>query len=600
MEVCHSHPRTHFKLIKSPFSDHPEERRTFHCVMLRPLLLSLLWAGSLAKTGDYELLVTDSVTVQEGLCVFVSCQVRYPTSSSSVFGYWFQDGASINRDSPVATNDPNRSVQKEAQGRFHLMGGPNTQNCSLEIRDAKRSDTQVYFFRLAGSVKYSFLTKKLSVHVIALTETPNFQIIPTLVSGTSTQLICSLPWACEQGTAPIFSWMSSALTSLGPRTTLSSELNLIPRPQDHGTNITCQVTFPGVGVMVERTEQLAVTYAPQKLTIRASRGDDTEPQVLHSGSSLHIQEGESLSLVCVADSNPPAVLSWERLTERPLQLSTEELQLPRVELEDHGKYICRAQNNLSAQEAFVNLSVRSLLQLLVPSCSWEAEGLHCSCSSRAWPTPSLRWRLGEGLLEGNSSNVSFTVTSSSTGPWANSNLSLSMEFSAGHRLSCEAWNDNGVQSVTVLLLPGQEVTKDTSETSTGVVQGAIGGTGLMALLAVCFCFIYFIMKFLRKKSALKGASMEDNHPAESPGSITNGSSMISSRVSLRYSNQGHLNASGSPNQKEQPPLSVVPHTLEDEPELHYASLSFQGLKPRHPQNTETIKSDYVELKIHKC
>lgn len=85
----------------------------------------------------------------------------------------------------------------------------------------------------------------------------------------------------------------------------------------------------------------------------------TEPQVLHSGSSLHIQEGESLSLVCVADSNPPAVLSWERLTERPLQLSTEELQMPRVELEDHGKYVCRAQNNLGAQEASVNLSVRS-------------------------------------------------------------------------------------------------------------------------------------------------------------------------------------------------------------------------------------------------
>uniref|UniRef100_A0A8C8W6P4 Sialic acid binding Ig-like lectin F n=1 Tax=Peromyscus maniculatus bairdii TaxID=230844 RepID=A0A8C8W6P4_PERMB len=362
-----------------------------------PILLPI--RRCLAKTEDYELLVTNSVMVQEGLCVFVSCQVRYPPSSSTVFGYWFQEGANLNRDSPVATNDPNRSVQKEAQGRFHLMGRPNTQNCSLEIRDAKRSDTQVYFFRLdgAGNVKYSF-GNTLSVRVTAWLETPNFQVIPTLVSGTSTQLICSLPWACEQGTPPIFSWMSPALTSLGPRTTLSSELNLIPRPQDHGTNITCQVTFPGVGVTVERTEQLVVTYAPQKLIIRASWGDDTGRGNLSSlgGSSLHIQEGESLSLVCVADSNPPAVLSWERLTERPLQLSTEELQMPRVELEDHGKYVCRAQNNLGAQEASVNLSVRS-------------------------------------------------------------------EF-----------EDNGRVALT------------------GVVQGAIGGAGLMALLALCFCLIYFM------------------------------------------------------------------------------------------------------------
>lgn len=120
--------------------------------------------------GDYELSVTSSITVQEGLCIYVSCQAHFPTSGSSVFGYWFQDGANINDDPPVATNDPNQSVQKEAQGRFHLMGGPDTHNCSLEIADAERSDTRVYFFRVEGSgnIKYSFLKRKLSVHVIGM------------------------------------------------------------------------------------------------------------------------------------------------------------------------------------------------------------------------------------------------------------------------------------------------------------------------------------------------------------------------------------------------------------------------------------------------
>ncbi|CAO2614580.1 Sialic acid-binding Ig-like lectin 5 [Lemmus lemmus] len=585
--------RTCLKLIKPPFSGHLEEPRIFHCAMLWLLLLCLLWAGSLAVTGKYELSVTTSVTVQEGLCIYVSCQVHFPTSSGSVFGYWFYNKANIDHDSPVATNDPNRSVQKETEGRFHLMGDPDTHNCSLEIRDAKRSDSREYFFRVDGSVKYSFVDQRLNVSVIALTETPNFQLMPTLVSGTSIQLICSLPWACERGTPPIFSWMSSALTSLGPRTTLSSELKLTPRPQDHGSNITCQVTFPGVGVTVEKTEQLSVTYVPQKLTIRASWGENTEPEILHNGSSLHIQEGESLRLVCAADGNPPAMLSWERLTQKHIQLSSEELQLPRVELEDHGKYICRAQNSLGAQVASVSLSIMSLLQLLAPSCSWEVEGLHCSCSSRAWPTPSLRWWLGEGLLEGNSSNASFQVTSSSAGPWANSSLVLHMGFSAGHRLRCEAWNDNGVQSATILLMPGQEVTKDKPEPSTGVVQGAVGGAGLVAFLAVCLCLVFFIVKVHRKKSALKVSSIENSPPAESPVSTVNGSSMISSGV------LGHLNATGAQDQKDQAPLAIVLHPLEDEPELHYASLSFQDLKPRQPQNTETIKSDYTEIKIHK-
>ncbi|KAH0517355.1 Sialic acid-binding Ig-like lectin 5 [Microtus ochrogaster] len=359
-------------------------------------------------------MVTSPVTVQEGLCIYVSCQARFPAYSSPIFGYWFQEKANTNSDPPVATNDPNRPVQKEAQGRFHLMGGRDPHNCSLEIRDVKRSDTQVYFFRVddGDKVKWSFKDSK----------------------------------------------------------------NL-----------------------------LSVTV--------------TEPETLHSGSSLHIQEGESLRLVCAADSNPPAVLNWEQQTQKHIQLSNEELQLPRVELEDHGKYICRAQNSLGAQVASLSLIVRSLLQLLAPSCSWEAEGLHCSCSSRAWPAPSLRWWLGEGLLERNSSNNSFQVTSSSSGPWANSSLILSKEFSAGHRLRCEAWNDNEVQSATMLLLPSQE---------------------------------------------------------------------------------GHLNASGSQNQKDRPPFVTVLHTLADEPELHYASLSFHNLKPRQPQNTETIKSDYTEIKIRKC
>jgi hypothetical protein len=68
-----------------------------------------------------------------------------------------------------------------------------------------------------------------------------------------------VPWACEQGTLLIFSWMSVALTSLGPKTTLSSVLTLNPQAQDHGTNLTCQVTFPGAGVTVERSVQLNVS-----------------------------------------------------------------------------------------------------------------------------------------------------------------------------------------------------------------------------------------------------------------------------------------------------------------------------------------------------
>ena len=55
-------------------------------------------------------------------------------------------------------------------------------------------------------------------------------------------------WACERGTPPTFSWTEVTLTSPHPESPHSSVLTLTPRPQDHGINLTCRVTFPGAGV----------------------------------------------------------------------------------------------------------------------------------------------------------------------------------------------------------------------------------------------------------------------------------------------------------------------------------------------------------------
>nr|XP_023398983.1 sialic acid-binding Ig-like lectin 13 isoform X6 [Loxodonta africana] len=366
-------------------------------MLLLKLLLPLLWgiecagswgsqAGAGAPTNPrsslsswhlydrHQLQVPKPMMVQEGLCVFIPCTFSYPQDgwidSDPVLVYWFRQGPNnINpeQDVPVATNNPQRKVKEETKGRFQLLGDPQANNCSLYITGAQKSDSGKYIFRLErGKEKYSYKDALLTVKVTALTNVPDI-IMGSLESGCRSHVTCSVPWACDKGTPPTFSWMGAALGSQGSHSEAygSSVIMLTPGPEDHGTNLTCQVTFPRAGVTTQRTVTLNVSYAPQSLTIGLLRGKCTELKYLEylgNGSSLPILEGESLRLLCVADGNPLATQSWVR-GRRPVSPSEpwdpSVLELHRIQKEDEGEVTCRAQNRLGSQHVSLRLSVLS-------------------------------------------------------------------------------------------------------------------------------------------------------------------------------------------------------------------------------------------------
>ncbi|XP_069407479.1 myeloid cell surface antigen CD33-like isoform X1 [Ovis canadensis] len=251
--------------------------------MLPLLLPTLLWAGSLVQDPRYHLDVPRAVSVQKGLCVRVPCSFYYPREgwkgSDQAHGYWFREGAEVSMDAPVATNKLDREVLEETQGRFHLLGDPRNKNCSLEIREARKKDRGSYFFRVErGTMKWSYRSERFVLNVTALTHQPLVLSPGALEPGRPGNLTCSVPWACERVTPPIFSWTSAAPSSLGPRTPFSSVLTLTPRPQDHGTRLTCQVKLPTSGAMAERTILLSVTFprAPQSPVTRGFQGNSTD------------------------------------------------------------------------------------------------------------------------------------------------------------------------------------------------------------------------------------------------------------------------------------------------------------------------------------
>ncbi|XP_023604966.1 sialic acid-binding Ig-like lectin 10, partial [Myotis lucifugus] len=344
-----------------------------------------------------------------------------------------------------------------------------------------------------------------------------------------------------------------------------------------------------------RTLSLSVRYPPENLTVTVSRANGTVLETLGNGASLPVLEGQSLRLLCVTHSNPPASLSWARgpQTLSPSQPSDPGvLELPGVRTEHEGEFICRAQNPLGALSVSLSLSVHYPPQLLGPSCSWEDQGLHCSCSSRAQPAPSLRWRLGAGLLEGNHGNASHVVTSSSEGPWTNSSLSLRVGLSPDLRLSCEAWNVHGAQSASVLLLPDQGLLGGPGALGTGVT--------ILLALGLCLCLI------------LAEAAPETETPARTESwrpRLTRRSTILdyinvvpnarglarSPKAKPSSPSRAPPAGANSPGWNMSPP---APESRNSQQEIHYAALSFPGLRPQEAQQAKDTNSEYAEIRFH--
>ncbi|XP_043849878.1 myeloid cell surface antigen CD33-like [Dromiciops gliroides] len=228
-------------------------------LLLLLLLLLQFWEGSFSpQKQTFELCVSGPVTVQEGLCVAIPCSFHYPSeyrNNDPGYAYWYQKKSG----KLVATNKPHMTIHPGDKDRFHFIGNPQMDNCSLRITGAKKSDAGDYEFRIEkGALSYSYSKHRVSLQVVELTEKPEIHMPEILEPGKQVTLTCVVPEVCRNASPVTFLWQGTALSSQGlaSQNTNSSKLLFTPWPQDNNTNITCQVKLAEATMSTETTIQL--------------------------------------------------------------------------------------------------------------------------------------------------------------------------------------------------------------------------------------------------------------------------------------------------------------------------------------------------------
>lgn len=111
------------------------------------------------------------------------------------------------------------------------------------------------------------------------------------------------------------------------------------------------------------------------------------PELHGNPSHLEVQQGQSLRLLCTADSQPPATLSWVLEDQvlswsSPIGSRTLALELPWVKAGDSGHYTCRAENRLGSQQHTLDLSVLCEYDLPKAPGSEKGKGVTSGCTSQ--------------------------------------------------------------------------------------------------------------------------------------------------------------------------------------------------------------------------
>ncbi|KAI2647381.1 B-cell receptor CD22 [Labeo rohita] len=267
--------------------------------------------------------------------VIMSCTYTYPPGYQIMTVFWSK--LLIHGEEP-----PDVSEDPEYSQRLQYLGDKQ-QNCTIRLNHETQKDEHMYYFRFTTNVTEG---RWLGIPGVSLTVTDLQVESPERVTeGDSVRLTCNS--SCTLTDRATFIWYRNS-QPLTERRDRNNELLLQSVRREDAGRYSCALHGH---TYISPAVYLNVMYAPKSVSVSIR-------------PSAEIVEGDSVTLICSSDSNPPALnFSWFKEDESSSVGSGQSFSALQS-----GRFYCEAHNQHGSQRSdAVTVTVKGRLVILYMS-----------------------------------------------------------------------------------------------------------------------------------------------------------------------------------------------------------------------------------------
>ncbi|XP_048051251.1 B-cell receptor CD22-like [Megalobrama amblycephala] len=276
-----------------------------------PLIFLLMIHG--VSSADWGVSYSPShICALKDSSVIVSCTYTYPTGYQIEKVFWTKG--------PLGKEPPDLSEDPEYSQRLQYLGDKQ-QNCTIRLSHVTPKDSHMYYFKFITDIPDG---KWTGVPGVTLNVTDLQVESPERVTeGDSVRLTCKS--SCTLTDRATFIWYRNS-QPLTERRDRNNELLLQSVRREDAGRYSCAVHGHN---HISPAVQLNVMYPPKSILVSIS-------------PSGEIVSGDSVTLICSSDSNPPAEISWFK--GRTFVGSGRIFNISKISSDDSGEYKCRSIN----------------------------------------------------------------------------------------------------------------------------------------------------------------------------------------------------------------------------------------------------------------